>query len=1350
MAGSMRAELASSSLDGSTFSASYTTGQRGSYSGASLDRSGSFRESLENRIMASGPGAARTSSPMIDVPPPSQYLLLDVISMSEQKYTRAGELRRVLGVSLEEHSFGSVQSKPIPPIALEELKRFKASLLESSLRARDRVKLFNESIVKLEKYRNLLPRKRQRNETPSGEKPGGPSLLKMGNQVHQNPPDLVVQRSEERAKSIVPNKRARSSIAELRSEGRGNVSLRQGMLLDKEKNVVLEKDKNILRTCNGGSVTSDDKIRGFSAGGDPWDKKMKRKRSVGMMVNRTIDTDRELKPTILQRPNGEPHSRSCEGTSFRTGSSIGNIGSTKMDGNPQLNGGNSRVTPRNDMDIGSLVRDRKESSTGQERERIVTKGNNKLNNRDDTQVGSQNPMTKGKASRTPRSGLLINSSNFPRTVGGNDGWEQTPSLNKVQSLSGAVNRKRPLPTGSASSPVAQWVGQRPQKMSRTRRTNVVSPISNFDETQTSTDSISGADVGTRLAPIEPSGLLLSRGVASNGQQIKLKFENVPSPAGFSESEESGAVDNRSKEKEIENGETEDVGMSSGHRVATLVLPTKKNKLSLKEESGDGIRRQGRSGRSSMQSKAGLPLMKEKLEIGETNKPIRSGRPCSDRSESRIGRPPSKKASDRKGHGRPMQIISGISADLTGELNDDREELLVVANAARNASYTACSSSFWKKMEPLFSFINIEDINYVTQQINFVEQLDESLSNMLDDGHKEMGKPISAEMPLPHASFSAEGSKTNVARSNKTSGMACADESCAIQKVSGNFETQKWFEKIIPLSQRLLSAFVVDDGIENFDCDTEQGDPIYPYSSSFSPFGTNNFAEDGKKEADFMKPEYKLEIDFDDQNCYRDTFPSNGYAMGSKAGNLNIQNHVFSDKLVHENGINPHSDHASFAEVPRSDVDQLQTLATCFSAIPNGCHYEQMSLDERILMELHSIDLYPETVPELAEGDDDEIGKDIIELKMRLYQQVSKTKRLLHVLEKAIQDANEMETKKLEQIAMDKLVEMAYKKLMGGRGGHGSSHKSGASKVSKQLAMAFAMRTLARCKKFEATGQSCFSEPALHEVISSPPDCTDGKHVEPRNCPITSRVSGSISNLVERNGLATKLDRGLLDPFQSPTHMPEHTSVKPDFVSNKGKRREVLLDDVVTGAASRAASTLTHTLSGGVKGKRSERERDPNKDALARNSSAKAGRPLTNGRGERKTKTKPKQKISQLSTPGHGLLGRVVESTNVVLPSMQDFTDPVKNSSKKVNQGVELPRSGDTAQELPKELEDNIFTNLPLHGIDSIEELDVTEGLGGQGQDIGTWLSVDEDALQGHDLVGLEIPMDDLSEIKLNF
>lgn len=47
-------------------------------------------------------------------------------------------------------------------------------------------------------------------------------------------------------------------------------------------------------------------------------------------------------------------------------------------------------------------------------------------------------------------------------------------------------------------------------------------------------------------------------------------------------------------------------------------------------------------------------------------------------------------------------------------------------------------------------------------------------------------------------------------------------------------------------------------------------------------------------------------------------------------------------------------------------------------------------------------------------------------------------------------------------------------------------KNGMPKVSKQVALAFARRTLARCKKFEECGVSCFNEPALRDIIFAPP------------------------------------------------------------------------------------------------------------------------------------------------------------------------------------------------------------------------------------------------------------------------
>ena len=40
-------------------------------------------------------------------------------------------------------------------------------------------------------------------------------------------------------------------------------------------------------------------------------------------------------------------------------------------------------------------------------------------------------------------------------------------------------------------------------------------------------------------------------------------------------------------------------------------------------------------------------------------------------------------------------------------------------------------------------------------------------------------------------------------------------------------------------------------------------------------------------------------------------------------------------------------------------------------------------------------------------------------------------------------------------------------------------------MSKQVALAFAKRTLARCQAFEDSGTSCFIEPALRDVFFAP-------------------------------------------------------------------------------------------------------------------------------------------------------------------------------------------------------------------------------------------------------------------------
>ncbi|XP_020246907.1 uncharacterized protein LOC109824683 [Asparagus officinalis] len=1352
MVGSTRAELASSGLEGSSFASAFPNGQRGAYSGSHIDRLGSFRESLESRLMASGPMASRNAAASADVSLVTQFMSLEPFPTNELKNVRSGELRRVLGISVEDHSFGSLQSKPLPPISWDELKRFRGNVEETRCRAKERGKSLQNSLVKLDKVRNIVSKKRQRSGNQFNEKSSSSNLLKIGSQMHQNPPDFVGQRVEERTKNGVLNKRIRSSIAEVRAslpctlqpEGQNNLPMRQGSMLDKDKNKLIDKDKNMLRACNGYPVSTDDKMPGLPAGSEGWDKKNKRKRSVGTMVNRPPpDGDREHKQATQQKPSYESRPRSGDGLCFRTESPNGSIGSNRMDGSSQVSGGGSRIIPRNDLSNESLSNDRKERFFGLDKERTSSKGSNKVNMCDDAQVGTQSPLTKGKAARAPRtgSGIVINMPSFPCSSGGIDGLEHPSLSNKVLPLTGASNRKRPLPTGSSSPPVAaRWGGTRREKISRTRRANVVSPVSNLDDTQN--EGSAASDFGAKLSSMDSSGIS-NRGIPNNFQ-LNSKPDNVSSPAAPSESEESGALESKSKAKGIGNSQFENGTVNVAHRTATFGFPTKKNKVLAGEEIGDGVRRQGRSGRGSMQSRVCIQLSKEKLESSDAAKPLKSGRLISDKTESRIGRPSSKKASDRKGSTRPVQVINGGSSDLAGESDDDHEELLAAAKYVRRNGCLEHSGPFWKKIEPIFASVSSEDFGLLKHQINIAKEIDGSFSGIVDADYT--AENASQAVPSP---MSQQFSQTNLVGLKKCDGTACsADEQKPFKATSGE-GTERLFNRRIPLLHKLLSAFILEDGSDMIDNNVKRGDRSLQFSSDCSAYG----------ECGSDLTSYKLELD----NDLGSQTSCNGFSSSGSTFRCPSM-FISGEELLQENDDLAHPANQEIGtlcelELHKSNNQEEMNMALSGTS-PHQCQYEHMSLDDRILLELQSIGIYPDAETDLAGEYGNEVDEAVSELRIRLYQQVKEKKNQLCKLEKAIQAQKECEMRNLDQLAMDKLVEMAYTKLMAGGGR--ASHKGGASKISKPLAMAFAKRTLARCRKYEETGQSCFGEPFYRDVLFSEPvhnieaknidGITSGiasnVHVELHTCEPASRVSASglSSNVIERNGASHKIDRSRMDPHQGLTQFSEQPVVRNDPISNRGKKREVLLDDVVSGAASRAAPNFSSTLAGCVKWKKTDN--DHSIDPLTKNSAPKDGSPSqSTGRGERKTKAKPKQKIAQLSTSGNGL-GRITEKT-IMLSSMQDSCENLNPGSSKLNADVELAGSSN-AQDLSKEIEDNIFTNLPLQGIDSIDGLDVTDGLGGQGQDIGSWLNVDDDALQDNDLVGLEIPMDDLSELKLNF
>ena len=100
-------------------------------------------------------------------------------------------------------------------------------------------------------------------------------------------------------------------------EGRTSVPTRQGPLVSNEKSSPVEKEKSCTRMSATVSGLSEDKLRGLSTGGEGWEKKMKRKRSVGTMLVRGSDADRDVKSVGQHRPANEVRPRSSDGLAYR-------------------------------------------------------------------------------------------------------------------------------------------------------------------------------------------------------------------------------------------------------------------------------------------------------------------------------------------------------------------------------------------------------------------------------------------------------------------------------------------------------------------------------------------------------------------------------------------------------------------------------------------------------------------------------------------------------------------------------------------------------------------------------------------------------------------------------------------------------------------------------------------------------------------------------------------------------------------------------------------------------------------------------------------------------------------------
>lgn len=1255
MASGTKSDLLSGSPDGH----GYFSGPRGPYSAASLERSGSFREGGDGYAMF--PVSNSSRSPAVDSGTLLQSLAMELRTITlDQKAPRLDVKKSVssmFGISPEESTSTPCIGRNFPN-SVEEIRRLKSNINDMSNKARERARAYGAAVAKIDKYCPNISRKRSRGDGSSSERStaslSGGFISRTVPQGHLNADDTELgPQKEERTKNAVQNRRLRTSMTEMDAR---TTSLSRGLGL-------IDRSSDPGKLTNGGPVVPEEKGRGLATSIDGWEKpKIKKKRSAIKVdvssagTSRTTDVDREQKQGTQHKFSSDARARMGSSPSFRLGTAASVSAAGKADLLSAQNGLVGRSLNRNDQDSSFHPTNRRDRQVALDKEMSNLKAINKLSE-DDSGANTTSVSKANGSARGPRSNsgsLLKSSANIHRLQANPDDWEHPSGTNKLNSASGSGNSKRTKSAHSLSPP-AQWGGQRPQKISRSaRKSNLVPLITTTDGA-----SVSGSLESPSIS--EQSAGLPRRASISGPNQAKRGDHGLSTG---SEGDEFGFAEKKLRDKTKRTGELDD-GHSGFQKIAMLGHPSKRNKLSADEDTGDASRRQGRIGRSFTPTRPSTPASLDNLENAPTTKQ-RSVRTVSERNESKSGRPLIKKISERKGNARPRHTSSTVQSDSPVQSEDDHEELLASANAALRSAY---ASPFWRLVEPFFCFLTTEDIAYLSQQIHLPDDSAASRSVEGDESQKCKGSlEYISEPSTPAASNKDDHSALlngytlngMVNDADISWGTSCI-EPILDQLVQG-------IDVRIggSVGQRLIQAWIDEDKVDDIANDI--------YRSEEIPFDTHeiHFDEGGWKS---HSEGYKLE-------------PLMNYEA---AGNC-------------PNGLMLGSDWKYHDEVSNKNSNVMEKA----KAWPEF-QYSEMCLSDRIIIELSEVGVSIEPVPDLAQSEDEDVNAEICKLEGQLHKEVVVKKKLLAKLDGVVRTEKESQQREFARRAMERLVLIAYEKYMAFCGSNSSSSKN-VNRAGRDAALSFVKRAIARCHIYEEAGRSCFDEPPFKDMFVS---ATSHR----RDPDSTSQENNTPPKSVQRPSAA--------DASRASSHLSDLPFAKEDPWTNNVKQRELLLDEVVgsiTGGTLKASGLGTSLVSSNTKGKRSERDREGKGHNRDGNRSGRP--PSSNAKGERKNKTKPKQRTANISGPVSSALPRD--------PQPQPETKPTPNRSKGSSSAAtrrDEPVNPANDSEIPD------LSNLELPGIDG---------------DFGGWLNNidDDDGFQDLDLMGLEIPMDDINEINL--
>ncbi|KAL6503656.1 hypothetical protein OROGR_025579 [Orobanche gracilis] len=345
--------------------------------------------------------------------------------------------------------------------------------------------------------------------------------------------------------------------------------------------------------------------------------------------------------------------------------------------------------------------------------------------------------------------------------------------------------------------------------------------------------------------------------------------------------------------------------------------------------------------------------------------------------------PTREKRDNMGPVKPQRNARSGSEKSGSESEDDLEELISAANLA---CYSSLTSAFWKTVESLFASIGPGEKSFLSEQPKLSEE--SCTSSYQHYGHEnnvqvKLDDHVHEDIAANSLCFGGYRSmKCDIGVKDSLERMEYVEQ-LQTSSVFGCSETERRCGIVSPLYQRVLSALIIEDEVEE---------------SEETGFGRLRSSINGSRL--LSEPMFGVQS----------PKTGNAHIIFSYNENTDFDRSLAQDRLCNGEMLQRDEGYVH-SEVRLSRCDYvfqgLQTNNYRFSSFDG--QYEQMSVEEKLILELQSIGLFLEAVG--------------------FHEQTGKRKSCLEKIYKDIQGGINIKSRDPEQTAMDKLVELAYKKLL---------------------------------------------------------------------------------------------------------------------------------------------------------------------------------------------------------------------------------------------------------------------------------------------------------------------------------